>query len=64
MLTTWNCTADVNLRSEYPNLDIVDDADGIDLDAGDFEGFDDFDEDDAELEDLENFLTQVTKWLG
>jgi len=48
-----------DFADDLANLDVVDDADGIDLD-GDFEDFGDFDEDDAELEDLENFLTQVS----
>lgn len=49
-----------DFADDLANLGIVDDADGIDLDDGDFEGFDDFEEDDADLEDLENFLTQVS----
>lgn len=47
-----------DLADDLANLDVVDD--GLDLDGGDFEDFGDFDEDDAELEDLENFLSQVT----
>ncbi len=47
-----------DFADDLANLDVVDD--GIDLDGGDFEDFGDFDEDDAELEDLENFLTQVS----
>jgi hypothetical protein len=49
-----------DFAEDLANLDVIDDADGVDLDAGDFEDFGDFDEDDAELEDLENFLTQVS----
>jgi hypothetical protein len=49
-----------DFADDLANLNVVDDADGIDLDIGDFDGFDDFEEDDAELEDLENFLTQVS----
>ena len=49
-----------DFADDLANLDVVDDDDGIDLDVDDFEDFGDFDEDDAELEDLENFLTQVS----
>ena len=45
-----------DIADDLANLDVLDDDAGIDLDVGDFGDF----EDDAELEDLENFLTQVT----
>ena len=48
-----------DFADDLANLDVIDDADGIDLDAGDFDDFGDFDEE-AELQDLENFLTQVS----
>ena len=47
------------LGDDLDNLDVGNTADDLG-DAGEFDDFDDFD-DDAELEDLENFLTQVTK---
>jgi len=49
-----------DIADDLADLDVVDDADGVDLDAGDFDDLGDFEEDDAELEDLENFLTQVS----
>lgn len=51
-----------NTEDDLANLNLMNDADEDDLlgDAGVFDDFDDLD-DDAELEDLENFLTQVSK---
>lgn len=57
---TADLLADLDgLGDDLDNLDVGNTADDLG-DAGEFDDFDDFD-DDAELEDLENFLTQVTK---